>query len=209
MSDTKEKIIRNYTIEDLEELLDKLPYQIWLKDDEKKYIYINKLGAEKLGISKEEIIGKTDYEFREYDIAKECDKTDIEVIEKKADIYNEEYSKIDDNEIWHKVYKFILHKENKKEIIGGVAREISLDKNVQLEIESNLMSYLNIHEEKRYDTKKTIHLLLKEIKNTEPEYSEAKKLLSLLEYFESVPSEYVPTNSLLREFIGGSIFYEK
>ncbi len=51
--------------------------------------------------------------------------------------------------------------------------------------------------------------LLKEIKNTEPEYSEAKKLLSLLEYFESVPSEYVPTNSLLREFIGGSIFYEK
>lgn len=51
--------------------------------------------------------------------------------------------------------------------------------------------------------------LLKEIKNTEPEYSEAKKLLSLLEYFESVPSEYVPTNSLLREFIGESIFYEK
>ena len=161
----KDKITRFYTIEDLEEILDKLPYQIWLKDDEKKYIYINKLGAEKLGISKEEIIGKTDYEFREYDIAKECDKTDIEVIEKKADIYNEEYSKIDDNEIWHKVYKFILHKENKKEIIGGVAREISLDKNVQLEIESNLMSYLNIHEEKRYNTKKTIHLLLKEIKN--------------------------------------------
>ena len=55
--------------------------------------------------------------------------------------------------------------ENKKEIIGGVAREISLDKNIQLEIESNLMSYLNIDEEKRYDTKKTIHLLLKEIKN--------------------------------------------
>lgn len=51
--------------------------------------------------------------------------------------------------------------------------------------------------------------LLKEINNTMPEYSEAKKLLSLLEYFESVPSEYIPTNSLLREFIGGSIFYEK
>ena len=51
--------------------------------------------------------------------------------------------------------------------------------------------------------------LLKEIDNTNPEYSEAKKLLSLLEYFESIPAEYVPTNSLLREFIGGSIFYEK
>ena len=51
--------------------------------------------------------------------------------------------------------------------------------------------------------------ILKDIDNTNPEYSEAKKLISLLEYFESVPSEYVPTNSLLREFLGGSIFYEK
>ena len=51
--------------------------------------------------------------------------------------------------------------------------------------------------------------LLKEIDNSNPEYSEAKKLLSMLEYFNSVPSEFVPSNSLLREFIGGSIFYEK
>ena len=51
--------------------------------------------------------------------------------------------------------------------------------------------------------------LLKEIDNTNPEYSEAKKLISLLEYFQSIPEEYVPENSLLREFIGGSIFYEK
>ena len=80
MSDTKEKIIRNYTIEDLEELLDKLPYQIWLKNDQKRYIYINKLGAEKLGLSREQIIGKSDYEFREYDIAEKCHKTDIEVM---------------------------------------------------------------------------------------------------------------------------------
>ena len=165
MVETTDKITRNYTIEDLEEILDKLPYQIWLKDDQKRYIYINKLGAEKLGLSKEQIIGKSDYEFREYDIAEKCDKTDIEVIEKKVDIYNEEHSKIDDYEIWHKVYKFILNRESKREIIGGVAREISLDKNLQLEFESNLMSYLNIDEEKKYNNKKAVHSLLEEIKN--------------------------------------------
>lgn len=49
--------------------------------------------------------------------------------------------------------------------------------------------------------------LLKEIRNTDPVYSEAKKLISMLEYFESVPADYVPQNSLLREFLGGSIFY--
>lgn len=162
---SKDKITRNYTIEDLEEILDKLPYQIWLKNDQKRYIYINKLGAEKLGLSKEQIIGKSDYEFREYDIAEKCNETDTEVLEKKVDIYNEEHSKIDDYEIWHKVYKFILNRESKREIIGGVAREISLDKNLQLEFESNLMSYSNIDEEKKYNNKKVVHSLLKEIKN--------------------------------------------
>lgn len=39
-----EKLIRNYTIEDLEGILDKLPYQVWLKDKDGKHIYINKLG---------------------------------------------------------------------------------------------------------------------------------------------------------------------
>ena len=48
--------------------------------------------------------------------------------------------------------------------------------------------------------------LLKEIKQNEEEYSEAKRLYSMLSYFESIPSDYVPKNSLLREFIGDSIF---
>ena len=48
--------------------------------------------------------------------------------------------------------------------------------------------------------------LLKAIDNTHPEYSEAKSLYELLKYFDDINDEYVPKNSLLREFIGGSIF---
>ena len=48
--------------------------------------------------------------------------------------------------------------------------------------------------------------LLKEIGQENTEYSEAKRIISMLEYFESIPSEYILKNSLLREFIGGSIF---
>lgn len=47
---------------------------------------------------------------------------------------------------------------------------------------------------------------LKEIKNTSPFYSEAKRLWTLLSYFEAIDSKDIPSNSLLREFIGGSIF---
>lgn len=38
------------------------------------------------------------------------------------------------------------------------------------------------------------------------EYQEAKRLLKFLEYFIPVKSESIPTNSLLREFVGGSCF---
>lgn len=50
--------------------------------------------------------------------------------------------------------------------------------------------------------------LLKEIKNDSEVFSEAKRLYSILSYFESIESKYIPSNSLLREFIGGSIFEE-
>ena len=50
--------------------------------------------------------------------------------------------------------------------------------------------------------------LLEEIDNKMPEFSEAKRLRAMLGYFETISPEYVPNNSLIREFIGGSIFEE-
>ena len=48
--------------------------------------------------------------------------------------------------------------------------------------------------------------LLQEITNKEPEYAEAKRLVEFLKYFDDIDEEFIPRNSLLREFIGGSIF---
>ena len=39
-----------------------------------------------------------------------------------------------------------------------------------------------------------------------PEYVEAKRLLKFLDYFIGVSTEVIPKNSLMREFVGGSIF---
>lgn len=50
--------------------------------------------------------------------------------------------------------------------------------------------------------------LLEEITNEEPEYAEAKRLVKFLKYFKEIDEQYIPKNSLLREFIGGSIFEE-
>ena len=39
-----------------------------------------------------------------------------------------------------------------------------------------------------------------------PEWVEAKRLLKFMDYFIGIGSEYIPTNSLLREFVGGGCF---
>ncbi len=48
--------------------------------------------------------------------------------------------------------------------------------------------------------------LLFAIKQDEPEYFEAKRLLKFLDYFVAVDSQTLPKNSLTREFVGGSCF---
>ena len=44
------------------------------------------------------------------------------------------------------------------------------------------------------------------IRPEDPEYMEAKRLLKFLDYFVGIPSEEIPKNSLLREFVGGGCF---
>ena len=48
--------------------------------------------------------------------------------------------------------------------------------------------------------------LLFSIRQDEPEYQEAKRLLKFLDYFLPIPSDDIPNNSLIREFIGGGCF---
>ena len=48
--------------------------------------------------------------------------------------------------------------------------------------------------------------LLREIKRDNVEYAEAQRLINILKYFREIPANYVPDNSLLKEFIGGGTF---
>lgn len=48
--------------------------------------------------------------------------------------------------------------------------------------------------------------LLEEINKSEPEYAEARRLCDLLQYLEPIDKNLIPSNSLLREFIGGGDF---
>jgi uridine kinase len=47
--------------------------------------------------------------------------------------------------------------------------------------------------------------LLRQVTHGTPEYIEARRLLTFLDWFLPIETEWVPDNSILREFIGGSI----
>lgn len=58
--------------------------------------------------------------------------------------------------------------------------------------------------------KKYAEPLLEEIKADRPEYCEAVRLLKFIRFFDIIEDEKaIPNNSILREFIGGSIFVEE
>ena len=48
--------------------------------------------------------------------------------------------------------------------------------------------------------------LLYSVKRNSPAYSEARRLISFLKNFFPIPSDYIPNDSILREFIGKSFF---
>lgn len=48
--------------------------------------------------------------------------------------------------------------------------------------------------------------LLLQVKESDPEYPEAKRLLKFLDYFVGIPVDDVPADSILREFVGGGCY---
>ena len=54
--------------------------------------------------------------------------------------------------------------------------------------------------------KQYVEPLLFAVDKDSKEFIEAKRLLKFFDYFVGIGSEFIPTNSLLREFVGGGCF---
>ena len=134
---------RNYTIEDLEELLDKIPYEIFIKDTNGIYQYVNLATEKKLGIKKEEIIGKNDYDIRPKTLAHICDESDNSVLENGDKEFVEDKIINDNIETRYEIFKALLNNDKDKVKIGGIAKFISEDKSLQISINENSNKIMN------------------------------------------------------------------
>ncbi|GAA0773052.1 hypothetical protein GCM10008908_20580 [Clostridium subterminale] len=129
----KEKEI--YSKKDLEILLDKLPYGMWMKDITGKYIYANTDYVKNFNVDKKKVIGHHDWDFCDKDQYDYYNKTDYEVLVDKRQILDEKLIHKSEGYEWLEIYKApILDEDGEVKYIIGVSRDITFNKKIELEL---------------------------------------------------------------------------
>ena len=118
-------------------ILDNMPYIAWYKDDKGRFISVNQPLADSCGKSKEQIIGKTDFDIWPYELALLYTKNDLEVIRtgKKKSVEEPVDSKT--GAVWYETFKSPVFDSNNN-VIGtiGIAKDISERKEIEIKLEN-------------------------------------------------------------------------
>ena len=120
------KLAREHTL--LQTLMDSIPDSIYFKDEENKFIKVNKAKAAHCNVKPEEMIGKTDFDFLSEEEAKAAFNDDDEVLKTGKFIINkvEKLTNLEGSEKWVSVTK-IPRFDPEGNIIGtmGISRDIT------------------------------------------------------------------------------------
>ena len=120
----------------LDFVLDILPLDVWVKDKYHKYIYVNETFTEHTGHKKDAIIGKSDYEIFEKEIADEFVTSDVTTINSKTKMNYVFESKSDKLLTWTDVTKIPLFNKNGVYIgIIGFSIDITSSKIIEYTLE--------------------------------------------------------------------------
>jgi PAS domain S-box-containing protein len=107
----------------LHTLMDSVPDSIYFKDDQNKFIKVNKAKAAHSNVKPEEMIGKTDFDFLPEEVAKKAFEDDKEVLE---------------------TGKFIINKIEKITGFDGSTRWVSVTKIPRFDTEGNIVGTMGI-----------------------------------------------------------------
>jgi len=133
----------------LRTLLQTIPDLIWLKDINGAYLTCNMMFEHFFGASEAEIIGKTDYDFVDKDIADFFRKNDQNAMKEGRPTSNEEWITFasDGHRVLLETIKMPMYNK-KKEIIGvlGVGRDITYRKHAEEMLKQSEAKYRNLIE---------------------------------------------------------------
>ncbi len=124
-------------------LLENIPDLIYFKDKESRFVEISKSKAEQVDIPKEELIGKSDFDFYEEGEAKMRWEEERKIMETEEPIVNKEekHTTPDGEEGWTSTTKLPLYDE-KGEVIGtfGISSDVTRRKFLELEKEKKIVA---------------------------------------------------------------------
>lgn len=178
----KEMDSKPYTIKTLEDLLDNINVSTFVINEDGRYLYANKQFANTLGLTQEDLIGKDNSDYLQYDIFKEFEANNREVIQSKIPkIFNEKLV-VDDNINWYESYKCPLYDGNNKfKYIVATTQNIDLSKTVSEDLSENLNRTIE-KSGYNYNNKDSMDLdkILRNIGNYILDYTQASGLSILM-----------------------------
>jgi PAS domain S-box-containing protein len=129
ISDSKQaeiKLTKEHEL--LQMLMDTIPDSIYFKDENKKFVMVNKAKALHSNVKPEDMIGKTDFDFLPHEQAKKAFEDDEEIMKTGKYIINkiEKLSGLDGSERWVSVTK-VPRFDAEGNIIGtmGISRDVT------------------------------------------------------------------------------------
>lgn len=134
------------------QLMESLNELIYFKDTKSRFVSISKSMAERFGLdSREEAIGKTDFDFFEEHHAKEAYDDEQKILESGKPIRNKlqkEYLKNPNRIAWSTVSKFPLHNEA-GELVGtyGISIDITKEKEISEKLEQSYEDFRKFSEQ--------------------------------------------------------------
>lgn len=147
---TEKKELENQVIDQknfIETVFNTVPDILAVKDINSKFTHVNNVYAELLGLPKNEIIGKMDYDFSPKKYAELFIKEDKEVINNKKPIFREHKIIGIGGEKWINYKKTpLINSKNEVEGIVVIVRDITAQKRITEELENQKELFRNIVE---------------------------------------------------------------
>jgi diguanylate cyclase (GGDEF)-like protein/PAS domain S-box-containing protein len=113
----------------LRTLLDNFPFMVWLKDDQSRYLAVNKIFSEELGWpSPESIVGKSDLDISPADLAYRYQADDSKIVANRARLTQEELFGADGEHQWIETYNSAVAIDGQRHGTMGYARNITESK---------------------------------------------------------------------------------
>lgn len=132
-ADLKEELLESYAQERMQTLrlrtlLDAIPDLVWFKDHEGRYLFCNPAFERFFGASEKEIIGKTDHDFVDHELADFFRQKDLEAMAKGAPSINSEwvtFASTGKRVLLETIKTPIYHED--REVMGvlGIARDMT------------------------------------------------------------------------------------